>query len=107
MSFLQQFDSFVISDARKWRLDVGQLGYIAPNELKIGLAISDSALHQMTDELFRQLHNVIKLGVSNFRLDHPKFSQVAARLGLFCAERWAKGINLPERHGHGFNVKLA
>ena len=52
---LQHFDSFVIRDAGKRRLDVGQFGYIAANGFQIGLAVGQRALHQMADELFRQL----------------------------------------------------
>ena len=44
VALLQHFDSFVISDARKRRLDVGQLGYIAANGLQIGFAVGSAAL---------------------------------------------------------------
>ena len=37
MTIQQHFDSFVIRNTGKWRLDVGQFGYIAPNRFQIGL----------------------------------------------------------------------
>ena len=70
-------------------------------------AIPDHALHNVADEVLSQFHNVIELGIGNFRLHHPELSQVAARLGFFRAERRPKRIDLAQRHGGGFNIKLA
>ena len=108
MAFLQHFYSFVIVMRGKRRLDVGQLGYITANRFQIGLCGWLTALcTRWLMNSSAKLHNVVEFGISNFRLDHPEFSQVAACLGFFRAERRAKGIDLAQRHGHGFDVKLA
>ena len=51
--------------------------------------------------------HVFQMRVGGFGLEHPEFGQVAARLRFFGAERGAERIDLAERRGRGFHVKLA
>src|SRR6185312_2970200 len=107
VAVLKNLDRFVIGDAREWSFDVFQLGYITANRLQVVRASRQNTLHNVADEVLRQLHDVIELGVGDFRLHHPELSQVAARFRFFCTERWTKRVDLAQRHGRGFNVKLA
>ena len=64
-------------------------------------------LHDGADEALAELHHVVEMRVGGFGLEHPEFGEVAARLGFFGAKRGAEGVDLAERGGRRFDVKLA
>ena len=53
-----------------------------------------------------QCRVVAQIGKGNLGLDHPELGQVARSVGIFCAKRGTKGINLGQRHAIGFDVEL-
>ena len=57
--------------------------------------ISDNIL----EHPLRQKHIVLQVGKGNLRLDHPELRRVAGRVGIFRAERGAKGVDLFKSHG--------
>ena len=88
-------------------VDLFQLRNIAADRLQIGAAFFQAALHQKADQALRQIHEIVECRIGHFRLDHPEFGQMAARLRFLRAERWAERIHLAQRHGRGFDVELA
>ena len=107
VTFLKQPDRIVVADPVERGLDVFQPGDVTLDGLQIVPAAGHNLLHNVADEVFRQLHDVVQFGISDFRFHHPELCQVAAGLGFLSAECRAKGIHLAQRHGGGFNVKLA
>ena len=56
---------------------------------------------------FGAFHVVFEIGKGHFRLDHPKFGQMARGVGVFCAEGRAKGIDVGEGAGQCFPFELS
>ncbi len=61
----------------------------------------------MHQHVFSKLLHVFKRRVGHFRLDHPELGEMAAGLGFLGAEGRAESVDLAERHGGGFVIKLA
>ena len=53
-----------------------------------------------------ELHIVIQVGKSDFRLDHPEFSRVTSGVRIFSAECGTEGVNVTECHSKGFAFEL-
>src|SRR5262249_43227297 len=52
-------------------------------------------------------HYVIEVRVRHFRLDHPEFGEMPARLRLLGSERRAEAVHVAERHRVRLVVQLA
>ena len=52
-------------------------------------------------------HQILQIGKSHLRLDHPELSGMAGGVGVFRAESGTKGIDVAEGHGEGLTVELA
>ena len=52
------------------------------------------ALNHLAQEAFRQVSIGSQVRKSDFRLDHPKFREMTAGIGVFRAKGRTKGINL-------------
>ena len=61
----------------------------------------------MGDELLLDFHQPVQVAEGDLRFDHPELGQVAAGLGFFCAEGWAKAVDLAEGHDVRFVIQLA
>ena len=72
-----------------------------------------SALRSMTspdavlEQVLGQVHVVLEVGKGHLRLDHPELGQVAGGIGVFGPEGGAEGVDVAERQGEGFALKLA
>ena len=53
VAFLQHLHRFVVGDARKRRVDLFQLGDVAADDLQLGAALLQAALHDEGDEALR------------------------------------------------------
>ena len=106
-ALLQNFNRFVVGDARKRGVDVRELGRIAPDRFQFPRAVLEHRLHDVADQAFAQRHHVFQVRVGRFRLEHPEFGEVAARLRFLRAEGRPEGVDLAERHGRRFDVELA
>ena len=106
-ALLQDFDGFVVGDARKGRLDGFELGDVALERFEFARAIAHHRLHDVADQPFAERHHVFQVRVGGFRLEHPEFGEVAARLRFFRAKRGPEAVDLAERRGRGFDVELA
>ena len=58
-------------------------------------------------KFFGQSHVVRQVAESHLRLDHPELRQVARRIAVFGAKRWAEGVNVGESRGEDFAFELA
>ena len=103
---LQNFDGVVVADARKRRRDFFELRNVALKSGEFARAILHRGLHDSADEAFAELNHVFEMRVGGFGLEHPEFGEVAASLGFFGAERGAEAVDLAERGGGGFDIKL-
>ena len=106
-ALLQNRDGLVVGDARKGRQHGFELGDIAPERFEFAAALAHHRLHDVADQAFAERHHVFQVRVGGFGLEHPEFGQVAARLRFFGAKGGPKTVDLAQRRGHGFDVKLA
>ena len=104
---LQNFDGFVVGDARKRRHDLREFATSRPSVASSRARFCTHALHHGADEAFAERHHVFQMRVRCFGLEHPEFGEMAARLRFFRAERWAECIDLAKRGGRCFDVELA
>ena len=105
--FLQDLDGFFVGDAGKGGLHVFELFGVALERFQFARFVFQDGLHDRADQAFAERHHVVEAGVGGFGFEHPEFGEMAARLGFFGAERGAERVDLAERHGGGFDVKLA
>ena len=70
-----------------------------------------AVLQHMADDVFRHIfgqgHVVFQVGKGDLRFDHPKLRRMAAGVGVFRAERGAKGIGLAKGQGKRLRFQLA
>ena len=110
--FLHDIDCLGISDAGKTVVnDVLQFGNQPRfDKLVKQRQIIRAFVHHMLDagahHIFSQIHIVINVGKSHFRLNHPKFRSVAGGVGILGAECWAEGINISQTQRIHFAVQL-
>ena len=97
----------VVAQPRKRRLHCGQLGHVAPNHLQFRRAVFEHALHNVAEEVLRQLQQPIEIAVRNLRLDHPELGQMPPRLRLLRPERWPETVHLAQRQCRGLDIELA
>ena len=76
-------------------------------KFKIVFAMFQDILQYIFYKIFCQIHVLVKIAESNFRLDHPEFSQVTRSIRVFSPESRAKGIYLPESHSKSFCFQLS
>ena len=62
--------------------------------------------HTIFNELFCQVHIVCDVVESNFRLNHPKLSQVTGSIGVFGTERRTKCIDSSQSCGSQLTFQL-
>src|SRR5262249_18284192 len=78
LTFLQHLYRIVVVRPRKRRRYVVELRGITLELCKLASSVLEHAVNDEADELLCELHYVIQLRISNFRLHHPEFSQMAA-----------------------------
>ncbi len=86
--------------------DFFQPGNVAADGLQIDAPFFEAAFHHERDQSLRQIHQIVELTVGDFRLDHPEFGEVTARLRFFGAKGWAERVHLAEGHGRGLDIEL-
>ncbi len=107
MRLVEHLRGFVVAQAREGRQDALQLFRIAPDDLQLGRAILEHALHDVRDEVLGQFHQAVEIAVGNFRLDHPELGEVAAGLRFFGAEGRPEAVDLAQRQRGRLDIELA
>jgi len=76
-------------------------------ELHVVCALFENGFEDVLQHRFRQTCHIVQVSKGDFRLQHPELRQVAAGVGVFRTEGWAKGVDFGQRAGVGFAVQLA
>src|SRR4026207_848113 len=97
MRILKHLNRIVVLEPWKRRRDVFKPGDIALQFRQLFAAILEHSADDECNKLFGEIHYVVELGISHFRLNHPKLSKVPARLGLLSSERRSEAVDLSER----------
>ena len=80
---------------------------VAFEGVELVTAAVERTFHEMTDEVFLQLHVGVGIGPRDLGFEHPELGEVAAGLGLLGAERRPEAVNLAEGHGRGLLIELS
>ena len=75
-------------------------------ELEVILAVVECPTHTVLDEIFLQIHQVIEIHESDFRLNHPELCQVARGVGVLGTESRAEGVDGSEGCSTQFTFQL-
>ena len=70
------------------------------------LAVFQNIVDDKLNHRLGKLHVVLKVGKSNFRLNHPELGGMTLGVGFFGAEGRSEGVNLSESLCHDFALKL-
>ena len=105
---LEPFDRVVVGDPRiRFAGRQFELRRVALEHLQFLAPAIEHARHDIRDEILRQLHVFIEREVSDLRLDHPEFRQMAAGLGFLGAEGRTEAIDLAEGERTRLRIELA
>ncbi len=96
---------FVVAKARERRQDGLEFFGIAADDVQLGRAILEHALHDVGDEVFGEFHQAVEIAVGDFGLDHPELGEMAAGLRFFCAEGGPEAVDLAQRERRGLQYK--
>ena len=62
--------------------------------------------NNITNELFSQIHIILKIIEGHLWLDHPKLGQVSGSIAVLCTKGWAECIDLTKGRGSQFSFEL-
>ena len=60
----------------------------------------------MLNHVPSELHIIVQVGKSNFRLNHPEFSRMTSCVRIFGAEGGTECVNVTKCHSKGFAFEL-
>src|SRR5262249_35787762 len=103
---LEHLYCIVVLKPWKWRGDLFQFRHISLKLRELSAPVLQHPMHDERDELFRQHHYVVQIGIRHFGLDHPKLCQMAPGLGLLRAKRWSETVDLAKGSRSRFVVEL-
>ena len=75
-------------------------------ELHFFRALFEDVFNNVLDHVSSEIHIVVKIGESNFRLNHPELSGVAVGIALLRSESGSESINVAERERETLCVEL-
>ena len=104
---LQILHRIVVAHARERRLDGFELRDVAFEHLQFLAALVEDAADDVNHHLLGHALDLFEIRVRHLRLDHPELREMPARFRFLGAERWPEAVDLAERHGRRFAVKLA
>lgn len=109
---LEQFYTFSVTHFLEFgfrkSVQVFQLSffYSLIEEFNVLLVIGETILDTELDVIFSQLHTVMNISKSDFRFNHPEFSQMFLSVRYFSSESRSKGIHIAHSTTIVFNSQL-
>ncbi len=76
-------------------------------KLHVFVAVIQTIAEDPFQEIFGQRHVVAQIKKRGFWLDHPKFSQMATGVAIFCTKGWSKRVNASQSSGVRFGFQLS